>query len=72
MQGWNGYPQIGNLYPLNPNVPTYLSSTPLTSMDCVVDATEGSAALFIGDYLSVRTPSILQQSNIRAILSCGD
>lgn len=63
---------MGPIYLPNPKIPTYMSPVPLNYIDCVLDPTETTGGLFLGDLVSARKPEVLFQNTIKAILSCGD
>jgi len=49
-----------------------VSPVPLNYMDCVLEPTADRGGIFLGDLVSARKPEVLSQSNIKAVLSCGD
>jgi hypothetical protein len=65
--------QFPNAYygPYYNGKPTTVSPVPFTSINCVLDATDQSGGLYIGDVMCIKRPEILVGHRIKAILCCG-
>ncbi len=58
------YPNYGQQAPI-------IAPVPYAYMDCVVDATEQTGGLYVGDIISSRKADLLAGKKIQAILSCA-
>lgn len=66
-------PLLGWVRPEGGAYPPQIIYSPvkLENMNCVVEADDRRGAIFLGDVISVKKEELLQEHNIRAILSCA-
>lgn len=50
--------------------PVYISNRRLENMNCIYEPTEKMGGLFLGDVISTLKADLLQQHQIKAVLSC--